>query len=484
MERHTDLPTNMETAAHRDGTLPVVLPHSPPHPLCPWYPFSMDFMVLCATFVLHAYDAYCPKKVEGLRSSDLIDFLRRFHDALPSHQHLREQLTPVWLPFRAILWKQCENTFVHHLVDMVKPSFETFSHLPFEFSRLLMYRSVFLKRTVYGAFWFKLMGWPYHPETDGLYGWADELDSSVVDWTSMTLDRDHITYSTEVLGNGGSAQVVKGSYKGQPVAIKILLPQPSIRDLFFGNNVLRDFRNWKHENVVQTYGVTLYPCCEVMELLPYSATIINSHQQSRQQKLATILYAARGLQYIHCVQHHAHGDLKLANLLISDTGIIKIADLNGARETGHDRFKFTDVGKPVFTETHAPPELLRPEMTRWMVFPADMFAFGITMLQVMQAPATLRRRTASSLSLPWIDPLLFEGVEQIKELIKQCLSDEPEDRPHISEIVQVMERLCPNNDNMSVLPASVHSSGQHPDLLMSRHTLQTNLNGYTAGQAP
>eukprot|EP01087_Luapelamoeba_hula_P020704 TRINITY_DN7111_c0_g1_i1.p1 TRINITY_DN7111_c0_g1~~TRINITY_DN7111_c0_g1_i1.p1 ORF type:complete len:210 (-),score=12.72 TRINITY_DN7111_c0_g1_i1:54-683(-) len=93
-----------------------------------------------------------------------------------------------------------------------------------------------------------------------------------------------------------------------------------------------------------------------------------------------------------------------------------------------------------------------------MMVKVDIFAFGIMMLEVMQAPATLHKRTVRSLALPRIIQSLFGGIEQIQDLVKRCLSDNPHERPDISEIVHVMERSCP--ENISVLPSSLLSQGR------------------------
>eukprot|EP01087_Luapelamoeba_hula_P000310 TRINITY_DN1020_c0_g1_i1.p1 TRINITY_DN1020_c0_g1~~TRINITY_DN1020_c0_g1_i1.p1 ORF type:complete len:486 (-),score=54.00 TRINITY_DN1020_c0_g1_i1:364-1674(-) len=421
-------------------------------------------MIALAVSVLRQHGRTVSKDMQkGLQSRGPMVLLKWFYHRLPSTQEMFRQarVKERGLEWQPRLTEACEDMFVDQLMDQVKPSFTTFSALGGEFGKLYYRHTIALKCTVYGAWWYKFRGWTYQPESDDIYDWEQKCKVPVWVWMSMAINRELLKVSSDQMGRGGSAVVVKGYYRDKPVAIK-KLHRTSARDLFFGLNntqnqqVRADITKWRHQNVVRTFGMCFDPCCVVMELLPYSATVVNNYQQSRQQKLATILYAARGLQYLHCDQKYAHCDMKLANLLITDAGIVKIADLNNASKL--DMAMIYPVGR-VYTPTHVAPELLLQRITRQMMGPVDIFAFGITMLEVMQAPATLPKRTASSLALPGINPSLFEGIEPIQELIKRCLSDNPAERPRIEEIVQVMERLCP--DNISVLPSSLLRPDPH-----------------------
>eukprot|EP01087_Luapelamoeba_hula_P003187 TRINITY_DN1298_c0_g1_i13.p1 TRINITY_DN1298_c0_g1~~TRINITY_DN1298_c0_g1_i13.p1 ORF type:complete len:225 (+),score=42.00 TRINITY_DN1298_c0_g1_i13:246-920(+) len=220
----------------------------------------------------------------------------------------------------------------------------------------------------------------------------------------------------------------------------------------------------------------------VMELLRYPATIVKEHKQSPQQKLAMMLGAARGLEYIHYEKRFAHGDVKLANMLISEAGIVKIADLTSAVNIScQAEVARQELLQRVYTATHVAPEvLLLGEMSEAMMAKVDVFAFGVTMLEIMQAPAKLHHRAANSLALPRIDPKLFVGFKPIQQLVKRCLSDNPEERPNMHKIVRKIERLCPD-DTISVLPSSLlcPGSSHHHSGGSVTATQKTNTNAYT-----
>eukprot|EP01087_Luapelamoeba_hula_P016157 TRINITY_DN4943_c0_g1_i3.p2 TRINITY_DN4943_c0_g1~~TRINITY_DN4943_c0_g1_i3.p2 ORF type:complete len:184 (+),score=25.58 TRINITY_DN4943_c0_g1_i3:1038-1589(+) len=165
---------------------------------------------------------------------------------------------------------------------------------------------------------------------------------------------------------------------------------------------------------------------------------------------------------MHHDRQYAHGDVKLANLLISEDGIVKIADLNNiANISSQDIVNLHACLARVYTATHVAPEILLGETTALMMTKVDIFAFGITMLEVIQAPAKLHRRTAGSLALPRIDVARFDGIEPIQELIKRCLSDKPKDRPDMQEVVREIKQLC-LDDTISVLPSSLLSQESYP----------------------
>ncbi|EJD39871.1 kinase-like protein [Auricularia subglabra TFB-10046 SS5] len=111
---------------------------------------------------------------------------------------------------------------------------------------------------------------------------------------------------------------------------------------------------------------------------------LKSHQQCDKKKLAT-----EGLDYLHSVEQLVHGDIKCANVLISDFGDALLADfgLSTFAEKTHSALATMTSIRQMNTARFAAPELLLgptptaarpPSKTR----ESDVYAFGMLILEV------------------------------------------------------------------------------------------------------
>eukprot|EP01087_Luapelamoeba_hula_P015489 TRINITY_DN4640_c0_g1_i1.p1 TRINITY_DN4640_c0_g1~~TRINITY_DN4640_c0_g1_i1.p1 ORF type:complete len:501 (+),score=32.59 TRINITY_DN4640_c0_g1_i1:160-1503(+) len=395
---------------------------------------------------------------------DPADFLNWFYEALPPHQILKkhfDESPQVLVLMGHIIYSTTDSWIIDPLVNMVRPSYKTFADLASVFTQMYFGHAILQKCTIAGAMWFKTNGWPYRPEDNELHGRTELCIGEIAGHVSQALDRKDIKVSDEQLGKGATAIVVKGLWRGKSVAIKMLRRQPAARHLCFGiNNDQQLFRfnlsDMEHTNVIKVHGVCYYPYCIVMEQLPYTATILKTRQLSRTQKLEFIKQVIRSVAHLHG-REIAHGDIKLANFLISEDGILKIADLNNLVSTspqGHIKF-FGPVTR-VYTATHVAPEVLLGEIYPWQMLKVDIFALGITILEVMQPRARLHIRSADSLALPRMYQSLFDDMEPVRLIVQQCLSDDPAERPDASQIEALLESLYPDNISVPIGQLLLH----------------------------
>ena len=141
------------------------------------------------------------------------------------------------------------------------------------------------------------------------------------------------------IGAGGMGEVFKAVHRRMKrhVAIKVLLFHkadcPERVELF--QREIETMAQLSHPNIVAAYDAD--ECSRgaylVMELVvgsDLSKLIRTQGQRTYRQAIDYIAQAARGLHYAHS-QGVVHGDIKPANLLVSDDGTLKITDLGLAR---------------------------------------------------------------------------------------------------------------------------------------------------------
>lgn len=169
-----------------------------------------------------------------------------------------------------------------------------------------------------------------------------------------------------VIGSGTYGKVFKAIhvYTKNLVALKKIrmegekdgFPVTAIREI-------KLLQSLKHENVVQLQEVMVEnnDCFMVFEYLSHDLTGLLNHptfklEQSHKKHLAKQLF--NGLNHLHR-RGVLHRDIKAANILISNTGLLKLADFGLARfysKTGHP-----DYTNRVITIWYRSPELLLGE---------------------------------------------------------------------------------------------------------------------------
>lgn len=169
-----------------------------------------------------------------------------------------------------------------------------------------------------------------------------------------------------VIGSGTYGKVFKGLnvYTKNLVALKRIRMEGE-RDGFPVTAVreVKLLRSLRHKNVVQLQEVMVETneCFMVFEYLSHDLTGLLNHPNytldpSQKKDLAKQLF--EGLDYLH-TRGVLHRDIKAANILVSNTGVLKLADFGLARfYAKHHRLDYTN---RVITIWYRSPELLLGE---------------------------------------------------------------------------------------------------------------------------
>lgn len=102
----------------------------------------------------------------------------------------------------------------------------------------------------------------------------------------------------------------------------------------------------------------------------------------------------RGLEFLHGGLEWIHCDIKPANLLISDSLQLRIADMGGVRfMEGPRNYRRSD--EEIYTITYRAPELLDPKCYTY-TSSVDMWAVGCVLLDLLFCPSMTQIRNCST----------------------------------------------------------------------------------------
>lgn len=259
----------------------------------------------------------------------------------------------------------------------------------------------------------------------------------------------------ERLGEGGMATVYKAfdTHLERNVAIKVIRTD-MIAPTLLHNLLIRFEREAKvlasfsHPNIVNIYDYGEHNDAPylVMEYIS-GGTIKDRIKKTLNYKYAVrlLLPVARALSYAHH-KNVVHRDVKPANILINDSGEIKLSDFGVAKVLEVDQAtQITGTGVGIGTPDYMAPEQWVGEVTEL----SDQYSLGIIFYEMVTGSRPFSADTPAAVLLKQMnDPLprprefipdLPEAVEQV---LFKVLAKQPQDRyPDMNAVVQALEKL-------------------------------------------
>ncbi len=148
------------------------------------------------------------------------------------------------------------------------------------------------------------------------------------------------------------------------------------------------------------------------------------------QVVDIVAQCCRGLDYAHR-NGVVHRDVKPGNLLVSDGGLVKLADFGIARAT--DQSSITQVGSVLGTAAYLSPEQARGEEAGPG---ADLYSLGVVTYQLLSGRLPYEATSLSELALKQqreapipLDDLNPHVPRELADAVSLCISVFPEDRP-------------------------------------------------------
>jgi len=148
------------------------------------------------------------------------------------------------------------------------------------------------------------------------------------------------------------------------------------------------------------------------------------------QAVSIITQSCRGLDYAHR-NGVVHRDVKPGNLLVSDSGVVKLADFGIARAT--DQSSITQVGSVLGTAAYLAPEQARGEEAGPR---ADIYSLGVVSYQLLSGRLPYEANSLSELALrqqrespPLLNRLNPAVPAELARVVATALAIDQEARP-------------------------------------------------------
>ena len=255
---------------------------------------------------------------------------------------------------------------------------------------------------------------------------------------------------TAILGQGGMGRVYRVRHRGWDADLAVKAPLPSVlRALGGAENFEREAETWVnlglHPHVVSCYYVRRVD--DVPRVFAEYVDGGSLHEAVARRRLTQLdrlldvaIQFAWGLHYAH-EQGLIHRDVKPANVLLSSDGLVKVTDfglararpLGGPAGTASPGQTLVVAGGGGGTPAYMSPEqsagrtlTRRTDLWSWALAVLEMFQGGRTWEYGVAGAEALRvflETGGKAVGLPAMPP-------EVAELLKRCLREEPDERPH------------------------------------------------------
>eukprot|EP01103_Thecamoeba_quadrilineata_P000293 TRINITY_DN10248_c0_g1_i1.p1 TRINITY_DN10248_c0_g1~~TRINITY_DN10248_c0_g1_i1.p1 ORF type:complete len:478 (+),score=65.25 TRINITY_DN10248_c0_g1_i1:40-1473(+) len=254
------------------------------------------------------------------------------------------------------------------------------------------------------------------------------------------------------LGDGAYGVVYKARHIETlyVLAVKVVLAGKNIDDLKKEIDILKKCRN---NNIVSLYG-----CCAkdgylwiLMDYCGYGSVTdflkVYNKPLTMEEIVAIIYNVLQGLTYLHS-RGIIHRDLKSGNILLSESGEVKIADFGVSSQLGALNHANTIIGTPLFMS----PEVLDGQKYDYS---ADIWSLGITVIEMSDGTPphsgeNLMRSMMLIASGP--PPTLIDTTRwpsDYNNFIARCVKKNPEQRPKAADLL--LDPIFSNKDCKAII---------------------------------
>ena len=277
--------------------------------------------------------------------------------------------------------------------------------------------------------------------------------------------------SRNELGRGSYGTVFIVKHNGVKCAAKKIHPHLIDENFENASEVKADFikeciycSGIRHPSIVQFLGV-YYPSGQssclpvmVMELMDTNLTKFIENSKSRialSTKIGILYDVSDGLSFLHGRRPPIlHRDLSSNNVLLTSQLAAKIGDLGVAKLLRSDEIQTGNklvLTRPMLgTLAFMPPEAM--QVGSLCGTSIDVFSFGNVALHVFSEkwpnPSALKQKDKFSKAMvtyteverrqQYLDMMTGE-VAKFREMVEQCLNDDPDSRPRIIEVSNIID---------------------------------------------
>lgn len=287
------------------------------------------------------------------------------------------------------------------------------------------------------------------------------------------------------LGRGGLGVVYLANQVSldRPVALKTILGKIAASSKAISRFTREAYAAAQlvHHNVVQIYdlgrdGQTNFFSMEFVPGKNLAQLVKEEGPQDPEKAARLILQAARGLHFAHN-QGMVHRDIKPANLMLSDQGVVKVADLGlvklagdaeDVRDRGFDELAkmsaedLTLAGYTLGTANYMAPE--QADNSSTVDHRADIYALGCSLYVLLTGRPPFRGKSAIDViskhrNEPVLRPeqLVNRIDERLSDIVVKMVAKDPDDRYHsLSEVIEELETYLGISRAEVMNPAKKH----------------------------
>ncbi|MFC7596192.1 serine/threonine-protein kinase [Terrabacter sp. GCM10028922] len=274
------------------------------------------------------------------------------------------------------------------------------------------------------------------------------------------------------IASGGMADVWAGTddVLQRPVAVKVMRPDTDHERLFalrFHDEAVHSAA-LLHTNIatVFDYGKDDGLAFLVMELVegePLSAILRKRGPLSPHEVRSIIGQAALALGVAHEARV-VHRDVKPANIMVREDGLVKLTDFGIARAL--DASGHTQHGEMLGTPNYISPE---QALGHAATGASDLYALGVVAHEMLSGQRPFDRGTPIATALSHVNepspPLPDDVPEDLRDLILECLEKDPERRPANAAAVAIRLGLGDQEVRGLALGLATAINGSPADLM-------------------
>ncbi|KAL6195793.1 hypothetical protein ACLB2K_031411 [Fragaria x ananassa] len=314
---------------------------------------------------------------------------------------------------------------------------------------------------------------------------------AIIQFSYLDLENATNKFSdSNLIGLGGSSYVYRGQLKdGSILAVKRLKTQkgPDMDSVFITEIEL--LSRLHHCHVVPLLGYCFETHGKDTERLLVFEYMNNGNLRDCLDgsegknmdwgtRVAIAIGAARGLEYLHdaAAPRILHRDVKSTNILLDENWQAKITDLGMAKRLKADGLPSASSSPARMQGTFG---YFAPEyaIVGRASLKSDVFSFGVVLLELITGRKPIHRSTnklEESLVI-WATPRLQDSKRVIAELpdpdlngnfpeedmhimaylAKECLLLDPDSRPTMSEVVQILSTIAPERSKRRGMPLNL-----------------------------
>ncbi|CAN8271244.1 unnamed protein product [Cochlearia groenlandica] len=247
------------------------------------------------------------------------------------------------------------------------------------------------------------------------------------------------------VASGSYGDLHRGTYCSQDVAVKFLKPAR------LNSEMLREFsqevfimKKVRHKNIVQFLGAcTVSPTlCIVTEFMARGSIYDFLHKQKCAYKIQTLLKVALDVANGVCYMHQnniIHRDLKTANLLIDEHGLVKVGDFGVAR---------VQIESGVMTAETGTYRWMAPEVIEHKPYShkADVFSYAIVIWELLTGHIPYQFMTPLQAAIGVVQKGLRPKIPKktnpkLKAMVERCWDKDPAERPEFEEIIEILQQI-------------------------------------------